>query len=97
MLHILFYFSSKSDNMAHYGDYEEDDFSENFQYCNVHGQPLTVLEADSGDLYINLKDIRKTGFALFRRDTFDSVLVDNRFVNYSLILIFLFITSLCRF
>uniref|UniRef100_V5H027 Tudor domain-containing protein n=1 Tax=Anoplophora glabripennis TaxID=217634 RepID=V5H027_ANOGL len=71
--------NSKTSNMAHYGDdYEDDDFSENFDYCNVHGQPLVVLQADSGDLYVNLKDIRKTGFALFRRDTFDSVLVDNR-------------------
>lgn len=73
--------------MAHYNDdYEDEDFSENFEYCNIHGQPLVVLQADSGDLYVNLKDIRRTGFALFRRDTFDSVLVDNRFVNHFLML-----------
>lgn len=59
-------------------DYLEDEFSENCDYCNVHGQPLTVFQADSGDFFVNLKDIRKTGFALFRRDTFDSILINKK-------------------
>lgn len=58
--------------------YLEDEFSENLDYCNVHGQPLVVFEGDTGDLYVSLKDIKKTGFALFRKDTFDSILVDRQ-------------------
>lgn len=59
-------------------DYLDDEFTENFDYCNIHGQPLSVLQSDSGELFINLKDIRKTGFALFRRDTFDAILLDRK-------------------
>ncbi|KAJ8925333.1 hypothetical protein NQ315_009163 [Exocentrus adspersus] len=53
-------------------------FLANHDYCNVHGQPLVVLESDNGDLYVNLKDIRRTGFAIYRTDTFSPVLVDSR-------------------
>lgn len=58
--------------------YLEDDFSENLEYCNVHGHPLVVFEGDTGDIYVNLKDIKRTGFALFRRDAFNSLLVDQQ-------------------
>lgn len=60
-------------------DYLDDEFIDNVDYCNVHGQPLSVLQADSsGELYINLKDIKKTGFAIYRRDIFDSILIDKK-------------------
>lgn len=59
-------------------DYLEDEFTENHDYCNVHGQPLIVFQADCGDLYVKLKDVKRTGFAIFRRDTYNSILVDKK-------------------
>lgn len=59
-------------------DYLEEEFSLNCDYCNVHGQPLAVLGSDTGELYVSLRDIKQTGFALFRRDSFDSILVNKK-------------------
>lgn len=53
-------------------DYIKDEFSPNYSYCNIHGDAIEVLEGDSGDIYIKMEDIKRTGFCLFNRSTFDS-------------------------
>ncbi|CAH1117114.1 unnamed protein product [Phaedon cochleariae] len=58
-------------------DYLDEDFLENHEYCDIHGNLLTTVEGEySNDLYIKLKDIRRAGFAVFRRDTFDRLIVN---------------------
>ncbi|KAG5876468.1 hypothetical protein JTB14_010157 [Gonioctena quinquepunctata] len=59
-------------------DYLEDEFTENVEYCDIHGNPLVVFQADSGAVYVNVKDVRRAGFAIFRRDSFNQLLLDRR-------------------
>ncbi|XP_074035782.1 uncharacterized protein isoform X2 [Leptinotarsa decemlineata] len=59
-------------------DYLDDEFSENTDYCDIHGNPLVLFQADSGAKYVNVEDVRKAGFAIFRRDCFNPLLVDRR-------------------
>lgn len=77
-IHLCFRKHSSADTLEMDEDYLDEEFSENFDYCNVHGHPLSILQAETGEFYINLRDIRRTGFALFRRDTFDSILIDRQ-------------------
>ncbi|VEN37382.1 unnamed protein product [Callosobruchus maculatus] len=64
-----------------FADEDEGEFSQNTDYCTVHGDPVTVLTDDTGEIYVNYRDVKKAGFALFRRDNFDALLMDRKQIS----------------
>lgn len=55
---------------------EDFELQPNFNYCNIHGDPLEVFESiDTCELVIKLRDLKKTGFQVFKIDEFDSARV----------------------
>ncbi|XP_060535989.1 uncharacterized protein LOC132707966 isoform X2 [Cylas formicarius] len=52
---------------------EECEILEN--YVNGHGRPVTVLRADNGQLFVDLNDIRASGFAIFRKEDYKTTIL----------------------
>ncbi|CAH0551662.1 unnamed protein product [Brassicogethes aeneus] len=53
---------------------EVDDLVLNSDYVDIHGRNLDVLEGLQGEIFISLKEIKQTGFAIFRRENFEPTL-----------------------
>lgn len=45
-------------------------------YVDVHGRPLAVVRDDMNEIYVPLREIRRTGFEIFRQDNFNVSLSD---------------------
>ncbi|XP_076259996.1 uncharacterized protein LOC143196224 isoform X2 [Rhynchophorus ferrugineus] len=44
-------------------------------YVDCHGRPVEVLEGDDGKLYVSLDHIRRAGFELFLKDSYDNAVI----------------------
>nr|CAI5838100.1 unnamed protein product [Callosobruchus analis] len=49
------------DSMMDFTDEDEGEFTQNTDYCTLHGDPVTVLTDDSGEIYVNYRDVKKAG------------------------------------
>lgn len=45
-------------------------------YVDVHGRPLTVMRDEMNEIYVPLREIRRTGFEIFRKDNFNVSFAD---------------------
>lgn len=50
-------------------------------YVDIHGRSLRTVEDVKGNIFIPIEEIRKTGFRIFEKETFDSFLIRKESLN----------------
>lgn len=44
-------------------------------YVDVYGREITVYQCNDGEILIPLREIRQTGFTIFKKELFDPFLI----------------------
>lgn len=75
-------------NNSYQDDMEEGSFLGD-DYVDIHGRPVEVLEGENGKLYVNLEDVRRAGFNIFDKESFENAVITRdielrQFYNYML-------------
>lgn len=42
------------------------------EYVDVHGKEVEVLQAENGQLFVNLDDVRTAGFNIYPKESFEN-------------------------